>query len=128
MLDLAAWGSFRGLGSGANASPATATTLRSGSLSDSTVTAEDYIIRMAEQYFTGQAVVLGHLNHLPVTRHPQRCLPSDPLGPAPACIPRRGDRDRQWCGSAVGALANGNCSGATVGGGSGMRGTPGVLI
>jgi peptidoglycan/xylan/chitin deacetylase (PgdA/CDA1 family) len=45
----------------------TATTLWSGSLADSTVIAEDYILRMAEQYFTGQAIVLGHLNHLPVT-------------------------------------------------------------
>jgi peptidoglycan/xylan/chitin deacetylase (PgdA/CDA1 family) len=45
----------------------TATTLWSGSLSDSTVITEDYIIRMAEQYFTGQAIVLGHLNHSPVT-------------------------------------------------------------
>jgi peptidoglycan/xylan/chitin deacetylase (PgdA/CDA1 family) len=45
----------------------TATTMWSGSLSDSTVITEDYIIRMAEQYFTGQAIVLGHLNHLPVT-------------------------------------------------------------
>jgi len=45
----------------------TATTLWSGSLSDSTVVAEDFIIRIAEQYFTGQAIVLGHLNHLPVT-------------------------------------------------------------
>ena len=42
----------------------TATTLWSGSLS---VIAEDYIIRMAEQNFTAQAIVLGHLNHLPVT-------------------------------------------------------------
>jgi hypothetical protein len=38
-----------------------------GSLSDSTVIAEDYIIRMAEQQSTSQAVVLGHLDHLPVT-------------------------------------------------------------
>jgi peptidoglycan/xylan/chitin deacetylase (PgdA/CDA1 family) len=45
----------------------TATTLWSGSLSDSTVITEDYIVQMAEQYFVGQAVVLGHLNHLPVT-------------------------------------------------------------
>jgi hypothetical protein len=45
----------------------TATTPWSGSLSDSTVIAEDYIIRMAEQNFTAQAIVLGHLNHLPVT-------------------------------------------------------------
>jgi peptidoglycan/xylan/chitin deacetylase (PgdA/CDA1 family) len=44
-----------------------ATTMWSGSLADSTVIAEDYIVRMAEQYFTGQAIVLGHLNHLPVT-------------------------------------------------------------
>lgn len=42
-------------------------TLWSGSLSDSTVITEDYIVRMAEQYFTGQTIVLGHLNHLPVT-------------------------------------------------------------
>jgi peptidoglycan-N-acetylglucosamine deacetylase len=45
----------------------TATTMWSGSLADSTVITEEYIIRMAEQYFTGQAIVLGHLNHLPVT-------------------------------------------------------------
>ena len=45
----------------------TATTLWSGSLADSTVITEGYILRMAEQYFTGQAIVLGHLNHLPVT-------------------------------------------------------------
>ncbi|GAC1401119.1 MAG: polysaccharide deacetylase family protein [Mycobacterium sp.] len=45
----------------------TATTLWSGSLADSTVIAEDYIVRMAERYFIGQAVVLGHLNHPPVT-------------------------------------------------------------
>lgn len=36
-------------------------------LSDSTVIAEDYIIRMAEQDFTRRAIVLGHLNHLWVT-------------------------------------------------------------
>jgi peptidoglycan-N-acetylglucosamine deacetylase len=45
----------------------TATTLWCGSLADSTVITEDYIVRMAEQYFIGQAIVLGHLNHLPVT-------------------------------------------------------------
>jgi peptidoglycan-N-acetylglucosamine deacetylase len=45
----------------------TATTLWSGSLADSTVITEDYILRMAQQYFTGQTIVLGHLNHLPVT-------------------------------------------------------------
>jgi peptidoglycan-N-acetylglucosamine deacetylase len=45
----------------------TAITLWSGSLSDSTVVTEDYIVQMAQRYFTGQAIVLGHLNHLPVT-------------------------------------------------------------
>ncbi len=45
----------------------TAITLWSGSLSDSTVITEDYIVQMARQYFTGQAIVIGHLNHLPVT-------------------------------------------------------------
>jgi len=45
----------------------TAITLWSGSLADSTVITEDYIVKMARQYFTGQAIVLGHLNHLPVT-------------------------------------------------------------
>jgi peptidoglycan/xylan/chitin deacetylase (PgdA/CDA1 family) len=44
-----------------------AVTLWSGSLSDSTVITEDYILKMARQYFTGQAIVIGHLNHLPVT-------------------------------------------------------------
>lgn len=45
----------------------TATALWSGSLSDSTVITEDYIVQMAKQHFVGQAIVLGHLNHLPVT-------------------------------------------------------------
>ncbi|UQX12080.1 polysaccharide deacetylase family protein [Candidatus Mycobacterium methanotrophicum] len=45
----------------------TAITLWSGSLSDSTVITEDYIVQMAGKYFTGQAIVLGHLNHPPVT-------------------------------------------------------------
>ena len=45
----------------------TAATLWSGSLSDSTVIAEDYIVKMANQYFTPQAIVIGHLNHLPIT-------------------------------------------------------------
>ena len=45
----------------------TATTLWNGSLSDSTVITEDYIVKMAQQYFVGQAIVLGHLNHPPVT-------------------------------------------------------------
>ncbi len=45
----------------------TAITLWSGSLSDSTVITEDYIVQMARQAFTPQAIVIGHLNHLPVT-------------------------------------------------------------
>jgi peptidoglycan-N-acetylglucosamine deacetylase len=46
--------------------------LWSGSLSDSTVITEEYIVRMANQYFTPQAIVIGHLNHLPVTHvYPQ---------------------------------------------------------
>src|SRR5262249_55474198 len=44
------------------------TTMWSGSLSDSTVVTTDYIVKMAKQYFTAQSIVLGHLNHLPVTR------------------------------------------------------------
>jgi peptidoglycan-N-acetylglucosamine deacetylase len=50
----------------------TAVTLWCGSLSDSTVIAEDYILKMANQYFTAQSIVIGHLNHLPVTHvYPQ---------------------------------------------------------
>ncbi|MGA8546064.1 MAG: polysaccharide deacetylase family protein [Mycobacterium sp.] len=45
----------------------TAVTLWSGSLADSTVVTEDYIVQMGRRYFTGQSIVLGHLNHLPVT-------------------------------------------------------------
>ncbi|OYN76521.1 polysaccharide deacetylase [Mycolicibacterium sphagni] len=45
----------------------TVPTLWSGSLADSTVITEDYIVKMADQYFTPQMIVLGHLNHLPVT-------------------------------------------------------------
>jgi len=45
----------------------TATTLWNGSLSDSTVITEDYITQMADKYFVPQAIVIGHLNHLPVT-------------------------------------------------------------
>ncbi|HUO38870.1 MAG TPA: polysaccharide deacetylase family protein [Mycobacterium sp.] len=41
--------------------------LWSGSLADSTVVTEDFIVKMAQQYFTPQTIVLGHLNHLPVT-------------------------------------------------------------
>ena len=44
----------------------------SGSLSDSTLITEEYILKMANQYFTPQAIVIGHLNHLPVTHvYPQ---------------------------------------------------------
>jgi peptidoglycan-N-acetylglucosamine deacetylase len=45
----------------------TAITLWSGSLSDSTVITEDYLVQMAQRAFTRQAIVIGHLNHLPVT-------------------------------------------------------------
>ena len=45
----------------------TAIMLWSGSLADSTVITEDYIVQMARQAFTGQPIVIGHLNHLPVT-------------------------------------------------------------
>ncbi len=44
-----------------------AITLWSGSLSDSTVITEDYIVQMAQRAFIPQAIVLGHLNHPPVT-------------------------------------------------------------
>ena len=47
-------------------------TLWSGSLSDSTLITEEYIVRMADKYFTPQDIVIGHLNHLPVTHvYPQ---------------------------------------------------------
>jgi peptidoglycan-N-acetylglucosamine deacetylase len=50
----------------------TVPTLWSGSLSDSTLITEDYIVKMADKYFTPQAIVIGHLNHLPVTHvYPQ---------------------------------------------------------
>ncbi|HTQ17327.1 polysaccharide deacetylase family protein [Mycobacterium sp.] len=46
--------------------------LWSGSLSDSTLITEEYIVKMANQYFTPQAIVIGHLNHKPVTHvYPQ---------------------------------------------------------
>ena len=45
----------------------TVTTMWSGSLADSTVIIEDYIVKMAETYFRPQNIVIGHLNHLPVT-------------------------------------------------------------
>jgi peptidoglycan-N-acetylglucosamine deacetylase len=45
----------------------TATTLWNGSLSDSTLITEDYLLQMADKYFTPQSIVIGHLNHAPVT-------------------------------------------------------------
>ncbi|MEZ0052708.1 peptidoglycan/xylan/chitin deacetylase (PgdA/CDA1 family) [Mycobacterium sp. MAA66] len=42
-------------------------TMWSGSLEDQNIVAEDYIVKMATKYFTAQTVVIGHLNHLPVT-------------------------------------------------------------
>jgi len=45
----------------------TVTTLWSGSLSDSTVVTEEYIVKMADQYFKPRNIVIGHLNHAPVT-------------------------------------------------------------
>jgi peptidoglycan/xylan/chitin deacetylase (PgdA/CDA1 family) len=50
----------------------TVPTLWSGSLSDSTLITEEYILKMADEYFTPQNIVIGHLNHLPVTHvYPQ---------------------------------------------------------
>ncbi|MGB8404390.1 MAG: polysaccharide deacetylase family protein [Mycobacterium sp.] len=43
------------------------TTMWSGSLADSTVITEDYIVKMADTHFRPQNIVLGHLNHAPVT-------------------------------------------------------------
>ncbi|QNI05071.1 polysaccharide deacetylase family protein [Mycobacterium kubicae] len=46
--------------------------LWSGSLSDSTLITEEYIVKMADQYFVPQGIVIGHLNHLPITHvYPQ---------------------------------------------------------
>ena len=50
----------------------TAPTMWDGSLSDSSLITEDYIVKMANQYFIPQAIVIGHLNYLPVTHvYPQ---------------------------------------------------------
>lgn len=43
-------------------------TLWNGDLRDSAVLSEDLIVKMANQYFTPQNIVIGHLNHAPVTR------------------------------------------------------------
>jgi peptidoglycan/xylan/chitin deacetylase (PgdA/CDA1 family) len=45
----------------------TVTTMWSGSLADSTVITQDYIVKMADTYFRPQNIVIGHLNHPPVT-------------------------------------------------------------
>lgn len=45
----------------------TVTTMWSGSLADSTVVTEDFLLKMADTYFRPQNIVIGHLNHLPVT-------------------------------------------------------------
>lgn len=42
-------------------------TMWSGSLSDSSLVTEDYIVSMADKFFRAQNIVIGHLNHLPVT-------------------------------------------------------------
>ena len=41
--------------------------LWNGSLSDSTVVTPEYIVEMAHKYFNPGAIVIGHLNHSPVT-------------------------------------------------------------
>jgi peptidoglycan/xylan/chitin deacetylase (PgdA/CDA1 family) len=42
-------------------------TMWSGSLEDQNVIGEAEIVKMAKKYFNPQAIVIGHLNHLPVT-------------------------------------------------------------
>ena len=42
-------------------------TLWSGDLGDQIVVPETEIVKMANKYFNPQAIVIGHLNHLPVT-------------------------------------------------------------
>lgn len=44
-----------------------ATTLWSGDLQDSALVPEDHIVRMAYQAFISQNIVIGHLNHPPIT-------------------------------------------------------------
>ncbi|WP_246600137.1 polysaccharide deacetylase family protein [Skermania piniformis] len=47
-------------------------TLWYGSLSDSGLITEDYLLQCAHRYFTAQAIVIGHANFPPVTRvYPQ---------------------------------------------------------
>lgn len=45
----------------------TVPTLWYGSLSDSGLITEQYLLQCARKYFTAQAIVIGHANHLPVT-------------------------------------------------------------
>ena len=45
----------------------TVNTLWTGDLGDQVVVSETDIVKMAEAYFNPQAVVIGHLNHMPVT-------------------------------------------------------------
>ncbi|MBY0442650.1 MAG: polysaccharide deacetylase family protein [Mycobacteriaceae bacterium] len=42
-------------------------TLWCGTLGDSSVLSEDDVVKMADQFFTAQNIVIGHLNHQPVT-------------------------------------------------------------
>lgn len=42
-------------------------TMWSGSLEDQNIIPEDEIVKMANKYFNPQAIVIGHLNHAPVT-------------------------------------------------------------
>ena len=42
-------------------------TMWSDSLEDQNVIGEGEIVKMADKYFNAQAIVIGHLNHLPVT-------------------------------------------------------------
>lgn len=42
-------------------------TLWSGDLGDSNPISEDSIVKAADKFFTPQTVVIGHLNHPPVT-------------------------------------------------------------
>jgi peptidoglycan/xylan/chitin deacetylase (PgdA/CDA1 family) len=45
----------------------TTMTLWSGDLGDADRVSEDFIVKRADKYFTPQTVVIGHLNHPPVT-------------------------------------------------------------
>ncbi|WP_182348875.1 polysaccharide deacetylase family protein [Tomitella gaofuii] len=50
----------------------TVPTLWFGSLSDSGIITEEYLVKMAHRYFTPQAIVIGHANHPTVTHcYPQ---------------------------------------------------------